>query len=121
LKAKTAKLSEAEKEIAAKQKKLEIIERAATTHEDHLWDLWPKATPEWFCRSWPYSKLRTITLANFKGGVGKTAIAANLAIALAKRGYRVLIIDLDYQGSLDGRFEIGKVDLSGSAGANASS
>ena len=116
---KSVQLCAAEKEIKAKKKKLDIVERAAHTHETNLWDLWQRETPEWFCRRWPHFSRRVITLANFKGGVGKTTISANLAIALARRGYRVLIIDLDYQGSLDGRFEIGKVDLSARAGTNA--
>ncbi|KAI93527.1 hypothetical protein T281_16165 [Rhodomicrobium udaipurense JA643] len=115
----TAELSEAEKQIAEKQKKLEIVERAAQTHETHLWDLWPNEPPEWFCRKWPYFSRRVITLANFKGGVGKTTIAANLAIAIARKGYRVLIIDLDYQGSLDGRFNVGNLRWSENAGTNA--
>jgi cellulose biosynthesis protein BcsQ len=119
LKLKTVALSDAEREIAARQKKLEIIEKAAHTHETHLWDLWPRETPEWFCRKWPHCTMRIITLANFKGGVGKTTIAANLAIALARHGYRVLVIDLDYQGSLDGRFNIGSVEWSENTGTNA--
>lgn len=41
-----------------------------------------------------------IALLNFKGGVGKTTLTANLAATLAARGERVLMIDLDYQGSL---------------------
>jgi chromosome partitioning protein len=41
-----------------------------------------------------------ISLVNLKGGVGKTTIAANLGAALAHDGLRVLLIDLDYQGSL---------------------
>ncbi len=119
LNTKSAQLRAAEEEIEIKQKKLEIIEKAANTQEDHLWDLWPKETPEWFCRKWPSFSRRIITLANFKGGVGKTTIAANLAIALARRGYRVLIIDLDYQGSLDGRFGVGRIDWTESTGTNA--
>jgi chromosome partitioning protein len=41
-----------------------------------------------------------IAVLNFKGGVGKTTLTANLAATLAGRGERVLIVDLDYQGSL---------------------
>jgi len=45
-----------------------------------------------------------ISLLNLKGGVGKTTIAAHLAAAFSAKGYRVLAIDLDLQGSLSGMF-----------------
>jgi chromosome partitioning protein len=44
--------------------------------------------------------MKTISLINYKGGVGKTTITANLGAQLAKDGLRVLMVDLDPQTSL---------------------
>jgi cellulose biosynthesis protein BcsQ len=43
-----------------------------------------------------------IAMSALKGGVGKTTLTAHLAGAFARAGYRVLLVDLDLQGSLSG-------------------
>jgi chromosome partitioning protein len=47
---------------------------------------------------------KIVAVANFKGGVGKTSTCAHLAMSAALDGYRVLMIDLDAQGSMTSIF-----------------
>ncbi|MGX5657733.1 ParA family protein [Geodermatophilus nigrescens] len=47
----------------------------------------------------PPGRIRVITVANQKGGVGKTTSTVNLGVALALFGLRALVIDLDPQGN----------------------
>lgn len=44
--------------------------------------------------------MKTITIANHKGGCAKTTTALNVAVTLASKGARVLAVDLDFQGNL---------------------
>jgi chromosome partitioning protein len=56
--------------------------------------------------------IQVIPVMNAKGGVGKTTTAVTLAAGLARRGKRVLLIDLDSQGSASVSLGIEKTDRS---------
>jgi chromosome partitioning protein len=47
----------------------------------------------------PVLSMKTIAIYHNKGGVGKTTVSTNLAAALSRKGYRVLLIDIDAQAN----------------------
>lgn len=59
--------------------------------------------------------LKTIPIINNKGGVGKTTTAVNVAAGLADRGRRVLLVDLDSQGSASVSLGVDQSDLNPSS------
>ena len=62
----------------------------------------PAATTGEHPAQWSRPRAHTIVVASGKGGVGKSNLAANLAIALGERGARVLLLDGDLaQANLD--------------------
>lgn len=56
--------------------------------------------------------MKTISLCNLKGGVGKTVTTVHLGASLAALGHRVLLIDVDLQNGLTKYFDIGDIEYS---------
>ncbi len=56
-----------------------------------------------------------IAVVSQKGGTGKTTVSLNLALALAERGRRVLLVDLDPQGGIGLALAKGDTELAGLA------
>jgi anion-transporting ArsA/GET3 family ATPase len=52
---------------------------------------------------------RRLLVVTGKGGVGKSTVAAALALVAARQGKRVLIVDVDAKGTIADRFEAGKI------------
>lgn len=92
-----ADISELKAELDGVQKRLHGAERAV--EGDGLWLARPTVQFQNYSVSLQNS-IPIITIANLKGGVGKTTLTAHLARFYASKGKRVLAIDLDYQGSL---------------------
>ncbi len=84
-------------ELGTLQKRLHGAEKAV--EGDGLWLARPLVQPDHYAVLLQQS-IPIITVANLKGGVGKTTLTAHLARFYAGIGKRVLAIDLDYQGSL---------------------
>lgn len=58
------------------------------------------------------AQTKIISIANHKGGVGKTTTTASMGSILAAKGYKVLLIDLDAQANLTGSLLKGEVSAS---------
>lgn len=99
-----AKANVAFAESKANLERIKILEKDLATIADsrRLWKLRPNAPfPDY--KGWKYDTegARVVAVSLFKGGVGKTHLTANFAAYVSEKQQKpVLIIDLDYQGSL---------------------
>lgn len=93
-------IQELKQKIAELQKRVDSIDTLVLSRDD-VWVRTPAAPFDMVAHRGEISgSIPIISVVNFKGGVGKTTICANLAGYFAKAGKRVLLIDFDYQGSL---------------------
>ncbi len=96
-----AELDAKQKEIDALKAKLDrLFEALRKQNEAGLWTTFPPSQRVLYNLPVSDRKPKILTVANNKGGVGKTTVVGNLLAYFDKKGKRVLAIDMDYQGSL---------------------
>jgi cellulose biosynthesis protein BcsQ len=94
-------LRKAVEAIKLREQKLNAVRAAFNGKEHDLWCIHASRRPtDYDHKMWLQRHRPVITVANLKGGVGKTTLTANLAAFFSQAGMRVLLIDVDYQGSL---------------------
>ena len=60
--------------------------------------------------------MRKVAICNFKGGVGKTTCAVNLAVGLARAGFKVLLLDNDAQANATDALGVDSTSTAGTYG-----
>jgi cellulose biosynthesis protein BcsQ len=102
----SSRLEEASEEIAGRDRaecsRVNLLKKAMRLQGK----VWERKVLQGAPRFRPLSQRHAaiISVLNLKGGVGKTTVTAHLGAALSAKGYNVLLMDLDLQGSLSSLF-----------------
>lgn len=78
-----------------REQKMDQAEGLRTKMADNSQSSLAIAAPEWTAAPTANQAVRVMAISSGKGGVGKTSVAVNLALALDRLGKRVLILDAD--------------------------
>jgi Mrp family chromosome partitioning ATPase len=88
-------------ELELREKRLSDVRAGFIGKEHDLWCMHAPRPPQDYDELMKQQRKKPIIMvANLKGGVGKTTLTANLAACFSAAGKRVLLVDVDYQGSL---------------------
>jgi len=95
-----AELNKLNESLEQREAEINSLKKAIEDSEGNIWNIHKSNTPPDHQRIITEQKPIIVTIANLKGGVGKSTLTANLGRYFHSRGNNVLLIDFDYQGSL---------------------